>query len=47
MDYILGIDLGTSNTVVFVNEGNKRTKVVKFDGENSFPTLVGKAKSGE
>ena len=43
----VGIDLGTTNSVVAVIEGGKPTVVVNSDGNRTTPSVVAISKSGE
>ncbi|HUO83596.1 MAG TPA: molecular chaperone DnaK [Thermoanaerobaculia bacterium] len=44
---IIGIDLGTTNSVVAVMEGNEPKVIVNAEGSRITPSVVGFAKSGE
>src|SRR2546430_7741912 len=47
MGKIIGIDLGTTNSVVAVMEGNEPKVIVNAEGSRITPSVVGFAKSGE
>ena len=47
MSKIIGIDLGTTNSVVAVMEGNEPKVIVNAEGARITPSVVGFAKSGE
>ncbi|MCU1229394.1 MAG: chaperone protein DnaK [Acidobacteria bacterium] len=47
MAKIIGIDLGTTNSVVAVMEGNEPKVIVNAEGSRITPSVVGFAKSGE
>jgi molecular chaperone DnaK len=47
MSKIIGIDLGTTNSVVSVLEGGKPTVITSSEGSRLVPSVVGFAKSGE
>jgi molecular chaperone DnaK len=47
MSKIIGIDLGTTNSVVAVMEGNEPKVIVNAEGSRLTPSVVGFAKSGE
>src|ERR687889_154985 len=47
MSKIIGIDLGTTNSVVAVMEGNEPKVIVNAEGSRITPSVVGFAKSGE
>lgn len=47
MPKIVGIDLGTTNSVVAVVEGNEATVITLSDGSRLCPSVVGFNKSGE
>jgi molecular chaperone DnaK len=47
MGKIIGIDLGTTNSVVAVMEGDKATVIVNEEGSRTTPSVVGFAKDGE
>jgi molecular chaperone DnaK len=47
MSRIIGIDLGTTNSVVAVMEGNEPKVIVNAEGSRLTPSVVGFAKSGE
>jgi len=47
MGKIIGIDLGTTNSVVAVMEGDKPTVIVNEEGARTTPSVVGFAKDGE
>jgi len=44
---IVGIDLGTTNSVVAVMEGNEPVVIANSEGSRTTPSVVGFAKSGE
>src|ERR1700687_1812909 len=47
MAKIIGIDLGTTNSVVAVMEGNEPKVIVNAEGARLTPSVVGFTKSGE
>ena len=47
MGKIIGIDLGTTNSVVSVMEGDKPTVIVNEEGARTTPSVVGFSKDGE
>jgi molecular chaperone DnaK len=47
MSKVIGIDLGTTNSVVAVMEGGEATVVVNQEGGRTTPSVVGFAKDGE
>jgi molecular chaperone DnaK len=47
MSKIIGIDLGTTNSVVAVMEGNEPKVIVNAEGARITPSVVGFAKNGE
>ncbi len=47
MGKIIGIDLGTTNSVVAVMEGDKATVIVNEEGSRTTPSVVGFAKNGD
>jgi molecular chaperone DnaK len=47
MGKIIGIDLGTTNSVVAVMEGNDPTVIANSEGGRTTPSVVGFAKNGE
>ena len=47
MSKIIGIDLGTTNSVVAIMEGNEPKVIVNAEGSRITPSVVGFAKSGE
>src|SRR5438876_12415859 len=44
---VIGIDLGTTNSVVAVMEGGQPTVIVNQEGARLTPSVVGLAKDGE
>ena len=44
---VIGIDLGTTNSVVAVMEGGQPTVIVNQEGTRTTPSVVGFAKDGE
>src|SRR5262249_28783983 len=44
---VIGIDLGTTNSVVAVMEGGQPTVIVNQEGARTTPSVVGLAKDGE
>ena len=46
-DHILGIDLGTTNSVVAVIEGDSPVVITNSEGSNRTPSVVGFSESGE
>src|SRR6188474_2379433 len=44
---VIGIDLGTTNSVVAVMEGGQPTVIVNQEGARTTPSVVGVAKDGE
>src|ERR687883_722471 len=44
---VIGIDLGTTNSVVAVMEGGQPTVIVNQEGSRLTPSVVGLAKDGE
>src|SRR5207253_7071661 len=47
MSKIIGIDLGTTNSVVAVMEGNEPKVIVNQEGSRLTPSVVGFSKNGE
>ncbi len=47
MGKVVGIDLGTTNSVVAVMEGGKPTVITNAEGARTTPSVVGFSKSGE
>ena len=47
MGKIIGIDLGTTNSVVAVMEGNEPTVITNREGSRITPSVVAFAKDGE
>ncbi|MDP6912291.1 MAG: Hsp70 family protein, partial [Acidimicrobiales bacterium] len=47
MGKIIGIDLGTTNSVVAVMEGEKPAVIVNEEGNRTTPSVVGFGKDGE
>jgi len=47
MSKVIGIDLGTTNSVVAVMEGGEPTVIVNQEGARTTPSVVGFAKEGE
>ena len=47
MAKIIGIDLGTTNSVVSVMEGNEPAVIINSEGKRTTPSVVGFAKDGE
>jgi molecular chaperone DnaK len=47
MSKVIGIDLGTTNSVVAVMEGGEATVVVNQEGGRTTPSVIGFAKDGE
>ena len=47
MSKIIGIDLGTTNSVVAVMEGDKPAVIVNEEGARTTPSVVGFSKDGE
>ena len=47
MSKIIGIDLGTTNSVVAIMEGSEASVVANSEGSRTTPSVVGFSKSGE
>ncbi len=47
MGKIIGIDLGTTNSVVAVMEGNEPTVIINSEGKRTTPSVIGFTKDGE
>src|SRR5919106_3729061 len=47
MSKVIGIDLGTTNSVVAVMEGGEAAVIVNQEGARTTPSVVGFAKDGE
>lgn len=47
MGKIIGIDLGTTNSVVAVMEGNEPTVIINAEGKRTTPSVIGFTKDGE
>jgi len=47
MGRVVGIDLGTTNSVVAITEGNKATVIANAEGTRTTPSVVGYNKDGE
>lgn len=47
MSKVIGIDLGTTNSVVAVMEGGKAKVIPSAEGPNTFPSIVAISKTGE
>ena len=47
MSKIIGIDLGTTNSVVSVLEGGKPTVITSSEGNRLIPSVIGFTKTGE
>ena len=47
MGKIIGIDLGTTNSVVAVREGNEPTVIINSEGKRTTPSVVAFTKSGD
>src|SRR5258706_5107242 len=47
MSKIIGIDVGTTNSVVAVMEGNEPKVIVNAEGSRITPSVVGFARNGE
>ena len=47
MSKVIGIDLGTTNSVVAVMEGGEAAVIVNQEGGRTTPSVVGFAKEGE
>ncbi|MBA3985007.1 MAG: molecular chaperone DnaK [Flavobacteriales bacterium] len=46
-DYIIGIDLGTSNSVVAVVQGGEPIVITNSEGKRTTPSIIGFSKDGE
>ena len=47
MGKIIGIDLGTTNSVVAVMEGNEPTVIINSEGKRTTPSVVAFTKEGD
>ena len=47
MSKVVGIDLGTTNSVVSVMEGGEPTVITNPEGSRTTPSVVGFSKTGE
>ena len=47
MSKVVGIDLGTTNSVIAFMEGGKPTVIANAEGNRTTPSVVGFSKSGE
>jgi molecular chaperone DnaK len=47
MGKIIGIDLGTTNSVVAIMEGDTPTVIVNDEGQRTTPSVVGFTKDGD
>src|SRR3954453_11952868 len=47
MGKIIGIDLGTTNSVVAIMEGDSPTVIINDEGARTTPSVVGFSKDGE
>ena len=47
MGKVVGIDLGTTNSVVAVMEGQETKVITNAEGERTTPSVVGFTKAGE
>ena len=47
MSKIIGIDLGTTNSVVSVMEGNEPVVIINAEGKRTTPSVVAFTKDGE
>ena len=47
MSKVIGIDLGTTNSVVAVMEGGEPTVITNTEGSRLTPSVVGFSKTGE
>ena len=47
MNKVLGIDLGTTNTVAAIMEGGQPIVIPSAEGDSLIPSVVGFSKTGE